>query len=38
VDRVAKAHGGVLEISSELHKGTLVQLRLPLRRAISVAS
>lgn len=31
-DRVAKAHGGSLEISSVVRKGTVVTLRLPLRR------
>ena len=37
VDRVARAHGGSLEISSEVRQGTLVQLRIPLQRAISDA-
>jgi two-component system sensor histidine kinase HydH len=32
-DRVAKAHGGTLEISSVVRKGTVVTLRLPLRRS-----
>ncbi|MET0790681.1 MAG: ATP-binding protein [Polyangiaceae bacterium] len=36
-DRVAKAHGGALEISSAIRKGTLVRLRIPVQRAISVA-
>ncbi len=31
-DRVAKAHGGALEISSVIRKGTVVRMRLPLRR------
>jgi two-component system sensor histidine kinase HydH len=38
VDRVARAHGGVLAISSVIRKGTLVQLRLPLERAMGVNS
>ncbi len=36
-DRVARAHGGSLEISSEVRQGTLVQLRIPLQRANSEA-
>lgn len=32
-DRVAKAHGGTLEISSAIRKGTRVMLRIPLRGA-----
>jgi two-component system sensor histidine kinase HydH len=32
VDRVARAHGGTLEISSVIRKGTIVTLRIPLRR------
>ena len=34
VDRVAKAHGGALEISSVIGKGTLVRLRISAQRAI----
>ena len=37
VERVAKAHGGALEISSEVRRGTRVLLRIPLRRAIAAA-
>jgi two-component system, NtrC family, sensor histidine kinase HydH len=37
VDRVAKAHGGTLEISSQIRKGTLVKLRVPSQRAIGEA-
>jgi len=38
VDRVAKAHGGALEISSAIRQGTLVELRIPVHRAIRVGS
>lgn len=38
VERVAKAHGGVLEISSAIRKGTLVELRIPIQRAIRANS
>ena len=38
VDRVAKAHGGALEISSAIRRGTLVELRIPIQRAIRVGS
>ena len=37
VDRVAQAHGGALEISSAIRKGTLVRLRIPLQRASQVS-
>ena len=37
VDRVAQAHGGALEISSVIRRGTLVRLRIPRRRGIRVA-